>query len=219
MRRAIAILILAAPLLAFPTGASAISSQTPQTFSQLISGMKLVILAKVSGSETQGYTYTVEQVLQGSAGPALTFDPDAQAAVQPGWTEAVVAFSNLTTDDFRAPTVAWHVAPDGTIDPEKFAPYPGLPATLADMLAFFGASASPSAVASVAASAAPPASVSIAPSLAASLAPSTAPPATPVPTTGTSSSGPSWSVVLLLLLALLAALVLLAVAIRRQRRP
>ncbi len=179
--------------LAAPPSAAAVSSPGLQSFDQLIGGMKLVVLAQIGGSETQGYRYTVERVLKGSAGSVLTFPPDLQAAVQPGWSEAVIAFADPTTDDFRAPTVAWHVAADGIIDPEKFQQYPGLPPTLTAMLAYFGQSASPSASASASAPASPPAA-SVQPSTEAAPAPS---PVTPVP-----SAGPSpilWGALIVLL--------------------
>jgi hypothetical protein len=37
----------------------------------------------------------------------------------------VIAFSDPTTDDFRAPGVAWHVTDDGQIDPERYQQSPG----------------------------------------------------------------------------------------------
>jgi hypothetical protein len=126
------------------SGASAASSQAPETFDQLIAGMSLVVVASVSGSASEGYTYTIEHVLKGTVGPTLRLPSDEQSAVQPGWTEVVIAFTDPATDDFRAPTVAWHVAADGTIDPERYAQYPGLPPTLDAMLAAFGLAGSPS---------------------------------------------------------------------------
>lgn len=118
------------------------SGQAPETFAQLVAGMRLVIVARVSGSAGLGYTYTIERVLKGSVGPVLRLPPDAQAAVEPGWTEVVIAFSDPSTDDFRAPTIAWHVGTDSTIDPEGYQRYPGLPATLDAMLAAFGLTSS-----------------------------------------------------------------------------
>ena len=124
--------------------ATANSGTGLESFDQLIASMKLVVLARISGSPSQGYTYAIEHVLKGSAGPVLVLPPDLEAAVQPGWTEAVVAFSDPTTDDFRTPTIAWHVGSDGTIDPEKYQQYPNLPSTLGAMLAYFGVAAASS---------------------------------------------------------------------------
>ena len=144
-RRAGAIGLLVTVLVSFlPAGAAANSSLAPTTFDDLIASMKLVVLAQVRGSVTTGYTYAIERTLKGSAGPVLSFGPDLQAAVQPGWTEVVVAFSNPTTDDFRAPTIAWHVTADGTVDPEGYQQYPGLPRTISEMLAHFGVAQPPS---------------------------------------------------------------------------
>ena len=117
----------------------AASGPSPGSFEQLISGMQLIVVAKVSGSPSTGFTYSVERVLKGGSAPSpMVLPPDAQAAVQSGWQEVVIAFADPSTDDFRAPTVAWHVAGDGTIDPERYQQYPGLPPTLEAMLAYFG---------------------------------------------------------------------------------
>ena len=137
----------------FAMDAMATSSQRPETFEHLVSSMKLVIVAHVSGNPETGFRYAVDQVLKGPATSSLRFGPDPQAAVQPGWTLAVVAFTDPTTDDFRAPTIAWHVGSGGAIDPEGYQRYQGLPPTLDAMLAYFrvtpsatpdGASATPS---------------------------------------------------------------------------
>lgn len=167
-----------------------------QSFDQLIASMKLVVLARISGSTSQGYTYAIEHVLKGSAGPTLVLPPDLQAAVQPGWTEAVIAFSDPTTDDFRTPTIAWHVGSDGTIDPEKFQQYPNLPPTLGAMLAYFGVSTASSG------------SV-VAPTPGSRLASSLAP--------GPTTSGPP----VVLLLGILLAIAVLAgsVGLAARRRP
>jgi hypothetical protein len=119
---------------------SAASSQTPETFADVLSRMQLVVVADVTGSTETGFTYSVETFLKGTSARTLQFGPDLQAAVEPGWTRVVLAFSNLTTDDFRAPTIAWHIGPDGTIDPEGYQQYVGLPRTLTAMLAYFGGS-------------------------------------------------------------------------------
>jgi hypothetical protein len=68
----------------------------------------------------------------------------------------VIAFHDPITIDFRAPTIAWHVADDGAIDPEGFQQLPGLPPTLDAMVAAFGQDATEPAVASVAATTSSP---------------------------------------------------------------
>jgi hypothetical protein len=194
-------------VLAAASGAHAASSQEPETFDHLIAGMQLVIVAQVTGSETLGYTYSVEHVLKGSSGPTLRLPPDLQAAVEPGWTEVVIAFSDPSTDDFRAPTIAWHVAADGTIDPEGYQQYPGLPHTLDAMLAAF--QTTPSSPASEAPT------VAVPPTSPSSARPSVNPTTAPVP----ADSGPSRSSlapVLGLVLLVLAGAVALAWRTRRR---
>ena len=127
--------------LTLPANALAGSSQSPETFAAVVAGMQLIVVADVAGSPDSGVTYTVETFLKGSGPRELQFPaPDLQSAVQTGWTRVVVAFSNPTTDDFRAPTIAWHVGSDGAIDPEGYQQYVGLPRNLPAMLAFFGVS-------------------------------------------------------------------------------
>lgn len=126
-----------------PATALAASSQSPRTFADVVSGMQLIVVADVAGSPEAGVTYTVETFLKGSGPRELRFAAsDLQSAVQPGWTRVVIAFSDPTTDEFRAPTIAWHVGSDGAIDPEGYQQYVGLPGTLPAMLAFFGLSSS-----------------------------------------------------------------------------
>jgi MYXO-CTERM domain-containing protein len=203
LRLVLASLLFLGALAAAAPVARADSSAQPQTFVALIGSMRLVILARVSGSPDTGFQYTIEQVFKGSASaPELDFGPDLQAAVQPGWAEAVIAFSNPQTDDFRAPTVAWHVGPDGTIDPEGYQQLPGLPTTLGAMRAFFGAT-EPT----------PPA-VPSAPGAAASADGS------PSPTAQSSPTGPTTSLPIgeaLLLAALLLAALAMGVLVRRRR--
>ncbi len=197
------LLFLGALTVAAPV-ARADSSAQPQTFVALIGSMRLVILARVSGSPDTGFRYEIEQVFKGLlAAPELDFSPDPQAAVQPGWAEAVIAFSDPQTDDFRAPTVAWHVGPDGTIDPEGYQQLPGLPATLGAMRDFFGAAEPTSSALSSAAG------------VAASPVVSATPPAESSPAEPT-TPGPIGAA--LLLAALLLAVLTLGVVVRRRRK-
>jgi hypothetical protein len=120
---------------------AAATPQTPLTFAQRIAQAKLVALVSVSGSPQAGYVLTVEQVFKGQAPSRLVYPPpqlQAAVAVEPGWTRVVIAFDNPTTLDFRANNIAWHVGPDGRIDPEHFQQFQGLPPTLAAMFAYFG---------------------------------------------------------------------------------
>lgn len=190
--------------LTLPATVLAASSHTPRTFADVVAGMQLIVVADVAGSPEDGITYTVETFLKGSGPRELQFAaPDLQSAVEPGWARVVIAFSDPTTDDFRAPTIAWHVGSDGAIDPEGFQQYVGLPGTLPAMLAFFGASSSagPTIVPTI--SAAPPATPDV-----------TTPPAEPK---AASSSGLPVEVAIAVL-AVGAAIVLLGGLARRRSR-
>ena len=169
--------------LMLPATALAASSQSPRTFAEVVAGMQLIVVADVDGSPEAGVTYTVETVLKGSGPPELQFAaPDLQSAVQPGWTRVVIAFSNPTTDDFRAPTIAWHVAADGAIDPEGYQQYVGLPGTLPAMLSFFGlpSSTGPSAPPTASTGPSPTPAVTVAPAAAADVPSSWLPVALPI---------------------------------------
>jgi len=123
--------VLAGPL-------AAASSQEPETFAQLVAAAKLVALVSVAGDSDTGFVLTVEQVLKGQAGPRLAYPgPQPITALEPGWSEVVIAFDDPTTLDFRAGTTVWHVGPDGRIDPEGYQQLPGLPPTLTALLAYF----------------------------------------------------------------------------------
>jgi hypothetical protein len=129
---------LAAMLLltaAAPTTANSGPSTT--TFADVVARSRLVVLADVVRRPAGGITLDVARVLKGRAGRVLRFAPTLQSAVQPGWARAVVAFTDPTTLDFRAQTIAWHVTAAGVVDPERYQQYPGTPQTLAAMLAWF----------------------------------------------------------------------------------
>jgi hypothetical protein len=130
--------LIALGILLRPTFASAASSQTPITFPDIVDASALVVLADVTGTPETGFSYSVETYLKGSGPHELRFPPDIQSAVEAGWNRVVIAFSRPSTDDVRAPTTAWHVGPDGTIDPEGYRQYVGQPATVSAMLAYFG---------------------------------------------------------------------------------
>ena len=99
--------------------------------------MKLIVVARVTIGPAGGIVLDVERTLKGNAVKRLAFAPTDTSALGK-WNRAIVAFTDPTTIDFRAPTIAWHVADDGTIDPEGFQQFPGLPTTLDAMLVAFG---------------------------------------------------------------------------------
>jgi len=121
------------------------SGASAPPFSDVIAKAKLVVLATVTQRPDGGYTLDVERVLKGESGPQLVFAPSAVTVPLEGWKRAVVAFADPGSLDSRAPTIAWHVAPDGTIDPEGYQRYPGLPPTLDALLQMFGPSSTETA--------------------------------------------------------------------------
>jgi hypothetical protein len=129
---------------AAPVFALADSRPSHETFDQLVERSSLIVVATIHRRSDGGLTLGVETVLKGAAAPELSFPPTDIAPPIETWLRAVIAFSHASTIDFRAPTVAWHVAADGRIDPERFQPFAGLPPTLDAMLAAFGARASAS---------------------------------------------------------------------------
>jgi hypothetical protein len=124
-------------LLAMTGPASADSGPQPRVFVNVVRASRLIVLVTIHHRSDGGYTFDVERVLKGSAGAQLVFAPTLQAAVDPGWARAVIAFSDPTQLDFRTPTIAWHVAPDGRIDPEGYQQFIGLPPTLDAMIRYF----------------------------------------------------------------------------------
>jgi hypothetical protein len=132
MRATLLSAMLAATLLA----ATAAPVAADSSFSSLIRGCPLVVLADVTVNADGGVVLHVEQVLKGHAGSVLRF-PKSSSAVEPGWARAVVAFFNPSTIA-RGVTFVWHVTASGAVDPERYAQFPGMPQTLAAMLAWFG---------------------------------------------------------------------------------
>ena len=116
-----------------------------QTFAQIVREAKLVVVARINIDLGGGVTLDVERVLKGTAVARLVFPPTDIGPPLDDWKRAIVAFTDPATIDFRAPTIAWHVADDGTIDPEGFQQHPGLPRTLDAMLLAFGQDAIESA--------------------------------------------------------------------------
>jgi hypothetical protein len=116
-----------------------------QTFAEIVNKAKLVVVARIDIGPDGGVTLDVERVLKGTAVARLVFPPTDIGPPLDGWKRAIVAFTDPATIDFRAPTIAWHVADDGTIDPEGFQQHPGLPRTLDAMLVAFGQDAIESA--------------------------------------------------------------------------
>ena len=116
-----------------------------QTFSEIVNQAKLIVVARINIDLGGGVTLDVERVLKGTAVARLVFPPTDIGPPLDDWKRAIVAFTDPATIDFRAPTIAWHVADDGTIDPEGFQQHPGLPRTLDAMLLAFGQDAIESA--------------------------------------------------------------------------
>lgn len=130
--------------LATGVAAPGIANTPPHTtFADVVARSELVVLVTVHHQRGHGYTLDVEEVLKGHAAGELRFPSVDIGSPIDDWPRAVIAFSDPSVLDFRAPTIAWHVAPDGTIDPERYQQYPGVPQTLDAMLAWFEATASP----------------------------------------------------------------------------
>jgi hypothetical protein len=146
---AVAIACIAAAAAVGPVAAD--SGAPAQTFAQIVGEAKLVVVARIDIGPDGGVALDVERVLKGTAGTRLVFPPIDIGPPLDDWKRAIVAFTDSATIDFRAPTIAWHVADDGTIDPEGFQQYPGLPRTLDAMLVAFGQHPIQSASAPVAA--------------------------------------------------------------------
>jgi hypothetical protein len=108
-----------------------------QTFAEIVDQAQVIVLARVSIGPAGGIVLDVERTLKGNPVGRLAFAPTDIAPLN-NWDRAIVAFTDPTTIDFRTPTIAWHVADDGTIDPEGFQQFPGLPTTLDAMLVAFG---------------------------------------------------------------------------------
>jgi MYXO-CTERM domain-containing protein len=144
-----AIACVLAGSLAGPVAAD--SGPAARTFAQIVGEAKLIVVARIDIGPDGGVTLDVERVLKGTAGARLVFPPTDIAPPLEDWKRAVVAFTDPATIDFRAPTIAWHVADDGTIDPEGYQRYPGLPRTLDSMLVACGQDAIESDAAPVAA--------------------------------------------------------------------
>lgn len=134
---AIASAMLLGLVVALPVEATGPGTQ--QSFAERVAEAKLVALVRVQGTPATGFVLTVDRIFKGQAGPRLVYPPPQPiTALEPGWTRVVIAFDNPTELDFRAGNIVWHVAPDGQIDPEGFQRFPGLPPTLAAMIAYFG---------------------------------------------------------------------------------
>src|ERR1700687_2332762 len=101
-------------------------------------GRRLIVLVAIRQRADGGFTFDVERVLKGSAPRQLVYPPVAATPPLGSWRRAVIAFADPATDDYRAPTIAWHVTLDGRIDPERYQQYAGLPMTLAAVLDWFG---------------------------------------------------------------------------------
>ena len=136
-RAALGAVVTIGLLFALAGAALANSAPAVTTFANVVRSSPVAVLVGVHARSDGGYTLDVERVLKGSAPARLQVAPTLQAALEAGWSRAIVAFSDVTTLDFRAPTIAWHVSADGRIDPEGYQQYRGLPQTLGAMLAWF----------------------------------------------------------------------------------
>ncbi len=132
MRATLLSALLAATLLA----ATAAPAAADSSFAGLINGCPLVVLADVTVEADGTLVLRVEQVLKGHAASVLRF-PTSSPAVEPGWGRAIVAFFDPSTIAGGV-THAWHVTASGAVDPERIGQLPGIPQTLAAMLAWFG---------------------------------------------------------------------------------
>jgi hypothetical protein len=110
----------------------------PGTFADVVRRSRLIVLVAIRQRADGGFTFDVERVLKGSAPRQLVYPPVAATPPLGSWRRAVIAFADPATDDYRAPTIAWHVTLDGRIDPERYQQYAGLPITLAAVLDWFG---------------------------------------------------------------------------------
>jgi hypothetical protein len=145
----VALAVAASALAARPVAADHAGQR--QTFAEIVGQAELIVVARVSIGPDGSIILDVERTLKGNAVQRLAFAPTDTAALGK-WNRAIVAFTDPTTIDFRAPTIAWHVADDGMIDPEGFQQFPGLPPTLDAMLVAFGQDANEPPAASVAVS-------------------------------------------------------------------
>ena len=132
-------------LIAAVAAPAAASTPDKTTFAGVIAASKLIVLVEIDDQANGGVSLKVERVFKGVAPAQLVYPALLTTPPFAGWARAVIAFADPATDDFRAPTIAWHVASDGAIDPENFQRYPGLPLTLAAMLEYFGAPATSTA--------------------------------------------------------------------------
>jgi hypothetical protein len=135
---AIAAVVALAAAVAVVGPAAADHHPAPQTFADIVRDSQLIVVARIGFGPEGGVVLTVERVLKGAPTERLAYPPTAEAPPFDDWDRAVVAFKDPITIDFRAPTIAWHVADDGTIDPEGFQRFPGLPGTLEAMVVAFG---------------------------------------------------------------------------------
>jgi hypothetical protein len=121
-------LAVALPLTIVPSVVAATPST--DTFRSVIGEARLVVLVRIHHASSGRLVLDVERVLKGSARRRLTFQPGATDVPLYAWAQAVIAFRDPPSLDFRSPTIAWHVSAGGRIDPEHYQQYPGTPRTL-----------------------------------------------------------------------------------------
>lgn len=131
---AIAVMLAAAPHVAADTT----GPQVP--FGAVVGRATLVVVARAHLGEDGSVTVVIERVLQGTgpvSGRLLFADArDAPDLLDDG--VVIIAFTDPSTLDAAAPTIAWQVSEDDYVDPDGLAPADGLPPTLAAMYTYFG---------------------------------------------------------------------------------
>lgn len=141
-RIAIATVVAAVVSVAAGKPIRAVGPTAPETFADVVHRSALVVLVTIHPTLGGGVVLDVERVLKGQAPSTLSYADITLAPPIGGWARAVIAFKDPSTIDFRAPTTAWHIAPDGRVDPEGYQSAMGLPPTLDAMLVYFGVPAS-----------------------------------------------------------------------------
>lgn len=150
--------ILAVPVLAallLQAGASPTTASTcgggavpncggAATFTDMVAEYPAVALVKVETEPDHGFILTVQAVFKGHFPAKLTFvGPVSDSSIDRSWRLTIVAFQDDPTSvaegslDLGGGTVAWHVTPDGRVDPERNWQVDGTPATLAGWFRYF----------------------------------------------------------------------------------
>ncbi len=113
------------------------ATPSKDTFGSVTREATLVVLVRIHHRSTGALVLDVERVLKGSTRRRLRFQPGTTDVPLYTWTQALIAFRDPSSLDFRSPTIAWHVTADGGIDPEGYQQFPGTPRTLRGVFAAF----------------------------------------------------------------------------------